>query len=262
MSAEKIIRKQGRELLQHNYVAALVGLLMISFVFVIYDTLTSVSSLLIMMTCEGMSDEVTDIIIYSVGLPVGIGAVYLCSPVFIGYERMYRRASVSCERFDPADLFYCFHKGRYGRALRLNLSLTVRMLVPALVASLPPVIYYILSVNVFEHFYDTPTYRLYMFILVICSVFLTVMWGFRYFAVYALYNDYDYMSVREIFAYNREVANSAGNKPVQLLLSFIPWLLLCIAVLPMLYVIPYLSASFATSCKWLTKAQFERNMRV
>ena len=45
----------------------------------------------------------------------------------------------------------------------------------------------------------------------------------------------------------------------KLIFSFTPWMLLGLLVLPLLYVIPYITQSLCVSAKWLTKSALESN---
>ena len=52
--------------------------------------------------------------------------------------------------------------------------------------------------------------------------------------------------------------NRTGSA-AKLIFSFTPWILLCLLILPMLYVIPYMTQSLCVSAKWMTKAALEEN---
>ena len=257
MSAESIIKKQARDILKHNYPAALISLFLLGSVFVVYDTTTSILSIIIMRLTDSMSENMQMTILYGIGIPVSVIIFYLLSPIYNGYVRMYYNM-VNTGEADLRDAFYYMRKGAYLYALKLNTSIILRMLIPVLIISIPPVTFEILSARALSGFYGTVPYQLILFILTALSVFLVFLWSMKYFVVYTLSVDYDYMKPSELVRYSKYITNGNTHRISALYFSLLPWVLLCITILPMLYVIPYITTSFCVSAKWLTKTAFER----
>ena len=105
LSAEAIIKQQARGILKHNFVRAIIALLILLLPFYIIDGATTALSYAVISL---VSDEsLAEILVYSIGYPVEIIAFFLFSPVINGYIRAYYRAAYSGS-IDPRDVFYCF----------------------------------------------------------------------------------------------------------------------------------------------------------
>lgn len=257
MSAEAIIKQQARSILKENFVKAIIALLIVILPFVIIDGTTTAISYSVMSLVPDTT--LANILIYSIGIPVEIVMGVLFSPVINGYVRAFYRAAYS-NTIELRDVFYHFSRGNYGRALRLNLSIAVRMILPILIFYAPLIIYEIVSVNITaDDFYGSIWYHNFYFILSVLSTIATVLYSVRYFTVYTVSADNPQFSTKQVFAYNKYIMQYRTANAAKLIFSFTPWLLLCLLVLPMLYVIPYMTQSLCVSAKWMTKASLEVN---
>lgn len=252
MSAEAIIKSQARKTLSNNWVPAIAALLIALLPLYMIDGTTTVTSGLIVSLIK--DESLAGILVYSIGIPVELIAGFLLSPVINGYVCAYYRCAQT-QRMEIGDVFRYFEKGRYGAALRLNLSLFLRLLLPTLLLFLPYLIFLTLSVTVIdESFLGTVVYNDISFVLAVLSTTATALYALRYFTVYAVSIDEEYASTKQVFERNREIMRGHTGSAAKLLLSFTPWLLLCLTILPMLYVIPYMTQSLCISAKWLKHA--------
>ena len=257
MSAEAIIKQQARSILKSNFPKAIIALAIVLLPYAVIDGTTTVISFTVM---ELVSDEsLAQILVYSIGYPVEIIMAFLYSPVINGYIRAYYRAAYS-NTIELRDVFFCFSRGQYGKALRLNLNLILRMLLPCVLFYAPLIIFEIISVNIPDNgFYGSVLYHDFYFILSVLSTIGTVLYSLRYFTVFTVSADNPQFTPKQIFAYNKYIMQDKTTNAAKLIFSFTPWMLLCLLVLPMLYVIPYMTQSLCVSRKWMTKASLEVN---
>lgn len=252
MSAEAIIKSQARKTLSKNWGPAIAALLIALIPLYMIDGTTTVTSGLIVSLVR--NEALANILVYSIGIPVELIAGFLLSPAINGYVRAYYRCAQT-QKMEIADVFFYFEKGRYGAALRLNLSLFLRLLLPTLILFLPYLIFLTLCVTVIdESFIGTVLYNDISFLLAVLSTTAAALYALRYFTVYAVSIDEEYASNKEIFARNRYIMRGHTGDAAKLLLSFTPWLLLCLTILPMLYVIPYMTQAMCISAKWFKQA--------
>lgn len=253
MSAEAIIRGQARETLKKNYPAAITALLVVLLPYYIIDGATTVISCI---GIKAIADEnLATALIYTIGITVMVIGYFLYSPVINGYVRAHYNAAYS-GTVELSDVFYYFEKGRYRAALALNIRLFLRMLLPTLLFFLPHILFQIIAQNV-DSLYGTVPYNIMTFILASLSTLITMLYAARYLTVMTVSADNDAFSPKQVFDYTKYIMQHKRGSVAKLILSFIPWMLLCLTVLPMLYVIPYMTQSLCISAKWLTKSAFE-----
>ena len=257
LTAEAIIKRQARDILKHNYVKAITALLIVLLPFMIIDGTTTVISCAVL---DLVADEKTaDIIIQAVGYPVTVIAWFFFSPVFNGYIRAYYNAAKT-GRFDLNDSFYYFQRGKYAFALKLNIRFVIRMLLPVIIMFAPLIIFEIVSVNLLsEDFYGSVAYNDFYFILAVLSSITTTLYSLRYFTVFTIAAENEYLEPKQIFGYSKYIMKRQTGSAAKLIFSFTPWMLLCLLILPMLYVLPYMTQSLCIGAKWMTKAAFEEN---
>lgn len=256
MSAEKVIKSQARKTLSHNYITAIVALLAVLLPFYIIDGATTAVS------CGWISiipdEDTAALISYLTCYPLMLAAGFLLSPIINGYIRTYYKAGYT-EKMDPRDIFYYFHQGSYSAALRLNLSFVLRMLPPVILFYLPLLLYSVNANSIGKDFYDSVLYHDLYFILAVIATLLTVLYSLRYFTVFTISIENEQLSPAQAFNYSRYIMKGKTGNAAKLIFSFTPWLLLCMLVLPALYVIPYMTQSLCISAKWMTRATFEVN---
>ena len=256
MSAESIIKSQARDILKHNFVKAIAALAIILIPYYIIDGTTTVISCVVP---QFVSDETTStFLVYSIGYPVEIIMGFLFSPIINGYIRAFYKAAYS-ETIDMKDVFYYFGSGRYISALGLNMRFIIRMLLPSLILFSPLIAYVIIGSVYAPEFSKTFLYNEVYFILALLSTITTTLYSLRYFTVFTVSADNPDFTPKEVFQYNKYIMKHRTGSAAKLIFSFTPWLLLCLLILPMLYVIPYMTQSLCISAKWMTKAALEEN---
>ena len=256
MSAEAIIKSQARNTLKNNYPKAVIALLITLLPYYIIDGSTTVISCVFSYFIA--ETALRSVLIYSIGYTFEILAFFLFSPVINGYIRAYYNATYTGS-IDMTDVYYYFEGDRYKKALALNIRALVRLLLPAALLYLPLIVFEILSAQIGEPFYGSVPYIDIFFVLSVISTTALFIYSLRYFTAYTISCDIDSLTPKQAFEYSKHIIKGRTGSMRKLVLSFIPWLLLCIFVLPALYVIPYLTQSLCISAKWMTKATFEVN---
>ena len=142
----------------------------------------------------------------------------------------------------------------------LNLNLLMRLLLPAALFYAPLIAYEIISKNLIQgDFYGSTLYHDGYFLFAVLSTFTITLYSLRYFTVFTVCVDNETLSVKQIFQCTSTIMKNNTGSAAKLIFSFIPWLLLCLLVLPALYVIPYMTQSLCISAKWMTRATYEVN---
>ena len=257
MTAEAIIKSQARQILKNNFVPSIIALLILLLPFVIIDGATTVFSCVIIKTVA--DESLAEFLIYCIGDSFEIIAGILLSPLINGYVRAHYRAAYTKE-IDLKDVFYyAAGSGHYFDALSINIRLIIRMLLPILLLFSPVFIFDVIAMLSSKEFTDTLLYYDVHFFLCLLSTTTTILYSLRYYTVLTVSADNPQFSAKQVFRYNKKIMKDNTNSAAKLLLSFIPWFLLCFLALPMLYVIPYLTQSLCVSAKWLTKTALEEH---
>ena len=254
MSPEATIKSQARGILKRNFVPAIMALLILLLPFYIIDGTTTAISCGIINTVQ--DKDLADTLTYSIGYPLEAIFYILMSPLINGYIRAFYKATYS-NRIDLKDVIYYFSKHHYGSALHLNLNLILRMLIPIILFYSPVIIFDVLTTMYIQDVSNTVLYTNAKFLFMTMSTFIVVLYSLRYFTVFTVSADNPQFSTKEVFAYNKKIMKNNTNSAAKLIISFIPWMLLCLLILPMLYVIPYITQSRCVSAKWLTQAALE-----
>lgn len=222
--------------------------------FAIIDNTTTILSFSLL---EAIKDEqLLGTLVYGIGYPLEIVMFFLFSPVINGYIRAFYKAAYS-NVIDLRDVYFYFGGGRYGRTLSLNIRYILRMLLPLLLCYLPLIIFEIIASRLGDDFMGSVLYNNLRFILTVLSTLIVILYAVRYYTVFTVSADNPQFSPRQVFGYNKYIMQNNTGSAAKLIFSFTPWMLLCLLILPMLYVIPYMTQSLCVSAKWMTKAAIE-----
>lgn len=153
-------------------------------------------------------------------------------------------------------LFWVFEHASFRRSIWLEITVAVKIALFGLAVSLVPIAMFtaglILSIS------GLISWEFYILLVVIGGVLLlftggilTMWFSARYFAAPLLLCRRYGFTVRE--ATKCSVAATATHRwqIVSFYLSFLPWLLLCALVLPLLYVVPYITVSSVLMARYL-----------
>ena len=249
LSPSAIVRKQARETLKGNYVAGVASVFLITAPIYILQGLNTVIDVLLMNLAD--SKQTLMLLEIVVLTPVSILTLVLLSPLFNGFVRMYYQAAFS-GKLKMSDMFYYFSKGKYHNSLHLNLSFVIRNMLPAVLCFIPVFVYYFVCYSYLEEFTGTVLYTDYAFLLTLMSSILLILYMLKHFVVFTLYSSDFSTDVRELFRTSKQIMAAQKASAAKLFFSFTPWMLLCLLILPALYVIPYMTQSLCIGAKWMT----------
>ena len=179
-------------------------------------------------------------------------SLFIVFPVSIGVIRWaYKVANGESPNID--EVFYYFrNKNLYVRSIKFSLLLTLRTILIFALCTLPGIIISICSAFVDNINYDLGNIMLFVgtvitFIGLIAAMILLV----RYFLAQYLFIIDDEANPNECIKASWKMMNGNVMKVIELILSFILWILLCCLVIPIFYVMPYMMVSQAICAKWL-----------
>lgn len=255
LSPQAIVRAQARAALKNNYARAVIAFLILMLpVFLLDAASTVIVIMLNMLISDSDIASITSLI--TVITATLIGGV-LASPFINGFVRVFYRNAFTGD-MDLNDLFYYFEGGRYHHTLALNLTLILRLLIPAALAYLPVILFSIICTRIGGSFVNSVLYNDFYVILTILSTIILTLYSLRYYALFTVYVENENLSICELFRTSKHIMRSQSVSAAKLIFSYTPWMLLCFTVLPMLYVIPYMTQGLCIGAKWMTRAAYER----
>ncbi len=249
MSAERIVKAQARQRLKEGgFSKVLFSFAIIVVCFMITECVASVESVLI----DALhSDKALKFIITVAVRSVVVAVAILLSPSVLSYFKMLYSDK---KEYDISDAVYYFSNFKtYTKAVRFSFTYTVRMIIPAVVCYLPVAIVVAVDKYAFHGFMDDKVYTLTCCILLILSTFALVVYSTRYFVAIKLFCDDESQPISKYFVSSKIIMNGHTGDVLKLILSFTPWILLCILVMPILYVLPYFTQAMCISGKWITQ---------
>ncbi len=253
MSAEKIIRLQSREKLKNcGWSKALIGVGIIAVFYMIFDCFMSFQSVFI----DYFKLNETLLFIYRVSFNcVLIIISFLLSPVILGYLKMMYSDK---EEYDINDLLYFFTNFKiYSKAVAFVFSYFVRLIIPAILFFIPPILLFLIHNFWFKGAISDNVDKALMCTLIIASTLQLIRYSIKYFVSVLLLIENEDANLSYYFKTSSAIMRTHEKDVMRLFLSFTWWILLCITVLPALYVIPYMTQAMCISGKWIT--QLSRN---
>ena len=183
---------------------------------------------------------------------------FILCPISLGVSRFYYIVSKG-ESPSVAEIFYYFkNKKIYLRSLSCGINIGLRMLLWGIVCMLPGII----TLFVSGTFTMAPTIdanlRLFALLLTILSnlfliaglvVYVVII--LRYFLTPYVVISREELGVKECINISFRMMKGYRTSVFKLYITFIPWLVACFFVLPLLYVVPYFSTSKMSCAKWL-----------
>lgn len=263
MKGNYLVKKQAREYLNGNWGAFIAAFFLLFIPMAINDCIE---------TCAVFFDiqniSLLDLFDWSKGFPVNAAIVSaiivieilifaLFLPLFLGITKLSMSvANGSSACF--ANIFYFFKRGKYMSALHFNLSLMLRKLLWTAISFIPAMLCTGLLIILDRENSENGILLLMLLILgvlfFILGVVLSVLLTAKYFlAGYLFVKSDGKAEVSELIHTSISLMRQKSNLYISLLLSFLPWICLCLFVFPAMYVMPYMSVSFANSAKWIIK---------
>ena len=257
MNPEKLIKRQAKEALRGNLPAAVGAVItvMISFMTVLFlsSTLSSVVSLL-MQNAQGETTTESSLIFISVYFTLLVTGFVFTLPLIMGFVRLsYLIAKNSyC---DYSQVFYYLCKGRFFSSMFFYLRLIFKNLWQAVISFAPALLCLLrtnavsqtkeqLAINDIIWYYIT-------YILLFAGIILFSYLSENSFLAIYYYIENKSNYTNQIFAFSEINMIPLGKSYVKLNTSLLPYMLMCILVIPCIFAIPLITTAQATSAKWI-----------
>lgn len=260
MGAEKTVRLQAKQgLSKDNWGKAVAVVIFSACTVLVAQAIGSLVSLLGDSFPELIKEPLANagaLSAYVLVQLLSIVILFAFSPMMIGMISFFN-ALAKGEKAEFSMIYNWFSDTqRYRKAVLFCLQLAVRYLMWMFVCLLPMAFFLpLLTSDAFEFSPAVHNSLLIVFgIYITAAVIFFLAATAKYFLAPYLLIDHPELSV--IACINASVLYMRGNrlKYVRLVLSFLPWFLLCFFVVPVLYVAPYFQASCAVSAKWLRES--------
>ncbi|MBE6737898.1 MAG: hypothetical protein E7566_04530 [Ruminococcaceae bacterium] len=256
MTKERALKKQARKHLQGNLPAA-VG-----------ATLTVMVAI---MTCIYLPSIVYSLLVNALiitGAPIPnvpyvtvwllIFAILICISAFLpliaGYLRFCYLLSKN-NYCDYSEVFCYFSKGKYFSTIALCLMLIAKSIWQAVISFLPFALLLLKAISNSTGkdnlaFGDFMWYYISYALLFAGIMFFYMLTKHNFLAIY-YYIEYDYLKASDVCNLSRKTAVRFGKDINKLNFSLLPKMLLCILIIPSVFVLPYIFVTKATAAKWM-----------
>ena len=185
---------------------------------------------------------------------------FFLTPLTLGIMRFFWRRNLEADD-SVGVIFYYFSGGNYKKALKYSLSLFLRAQIFATIATvlaqqmLPRgglLHEFVMKQNLTSNSKVGIIFGFTMLALAL-SIF-AIFRVFKYFlAPYLMINDED-LSVKKAFNHSAQMMRGGRLQLFGFYFSFLPWLLLCLTILPIIYVYPLVMMSGAVYAKYQIQA--------
>lgn len=255
MNVEKTIKAQSREAMNGKWTSLVAGfLLLAAMVFLVVTGVDLACTVFGIRTEDGALKPNTENVL-TIIVCVGVLAFMLLSPIKNGFLKICYDIA-SGKDGELKDAFYFFQRNKYLSALQLNLLLTVRFIVNTLIGLIPFFILwavtYFFSVQILTTVTANEIVFYIQLVLFIAGIIFGIIRSAKLYIAEFLFIEND-GETENTLPVSKTILKKHGKDAFRLFISFIPWIALCFFVLPAIYVIPYMSTSFATSSKWLIR---------
>lgn len=263
MSVEKIIRAEARNTLKSGYVSAIMGFVLMLLLFMFFEAIAQADGL-IYITLDEIFDKdiffsaVLYYVIKAILTLIPCVVFLLLSPFINGYIKLYYDASLQ-NKYDVENLAYFFHKGKYKKTIKLNFSYFLRMIIPTIIFSLPILAFVIICSLCSDNYNEQGWYYFFFGVFVFLSTVGLLIYSLKYFVVFTKYSVDESLNIKEYFKYSKRIMSGKTVEIIKLTVSFIPWFLLSLLAVPLIYVVPYYTQALCISAKWLCELEKEEN---
>ena len=262
MNKEKLIKNQALTALKGSWLVLIAMALMISAVIIAISGLGSIAQLITKSVdvSTGLAKSGREFVY---GLTDGLtyAVMFFFSPLINGF---FKSAYIVAHNEIPSfwELFAFFKSPRlYFKTILLNLILVLIMAAAVFAFSFGYLI------TIITDSLRTDNEAVITLLTAVLNIFfgsvsvLLVSFVYLFFVNYAMFLFVDNPNTNVFCCFGRGIKMFVKNfgNTMRLYFSFIGWIALCFFVVPAFYVLPYISASFATSAKWLISIEKGRN---
>ncbi|MBE6728764.1 MAG: DUF975 family protein [Ruminococcaceae bacterium] len=217
----------------------------------------------------GIAPVATAVIIFLAGslldLPIGtfsgiivvIALLFILSPLNMGVLRYFWRMSNECKD-SPVEIFYYFSSlSAYRRVMNFNIKITFRVILGAVIFSLPATVVATITSESFYEFIGSATplwvlsFKTLVVILQIAGYIATVAYLISLYLPAFLMVANEDMTADECIRHGIKIGRYTKVKFANIVFSYIGWIILTILAVPCLFTMPYLLMSYVVSCRFL-----------
>lgn len=266
MNPEKTVREQAKSILRNNnwFTAICVFMtFLLAQLFIIYTV--SMISTAITFISEQIANGLQNLSdIFSLFGPdsdnSSVGATILlitagfvfASPLLTGMIRYFYKLAKNGEA-DYSETFYYFGK-KYSRALRVNVMIFFRIFWRVILCMLPAsILFTIAYVN--DMAIQLPVLAAVLNLFGAAAFFGGILLSFRlsskYFLCIFLFIEDENASSRDIVIRSVISMRKFGDSVNKLFCSLSLWIILCVLIVPMIFVLPYILLCMSVSAKWI-----------
>ncbi len=266
MKTERIINKQAREILSKGNLPSSVGVTTVLF-----------SAVMTCIYLASLLAETLDFALESLGitllsdLPLCFSALFVlftvtallfALPLFMGSVRFYYHLAKNEEgRF--ADLFHYLQKGKFFPSMGKMLRLLSKNFWKAVVSFLPGVLILLTASSAAASkenldFYNILWYSI-SYAIIIGGIYLfCFLTAGKFLSLYLMIDNED-LPAKDALKFSEYAMHGFEKSAHRILFLYLPFLVLCLAVIPLLFVIPYIMTSYAVSAKWIIQLPRKQN---
>lgn len=267
MTGSRLVKKQARDYLKGSWGAFAAAFFAL---FVPFAIVESIDTCVLLFGMQGIyADQIktTSDALIAAGITIfEIVVIALFLPMISGIAKMSFNTANGKTAL-CSDIFSFFKRGKYLNALSFNLNLAIRRLFWTVVAFIPAGLclaaYYYLKTTDNGIEVLTAVVSVLGVLLAALGIVLTFVFNSKYFLADYIYAECDgNAKTGEVIRRSIYVMRGNKDKFYALCISFIPWLLLSLLILPGIYTFPYMQVSFANSAKWIIKTNEQNSHTV
>ncbi len=267
MKPERIILKQARGILAKGNMPSAVcvtAVLGIAIMLCIYMADLVVCALDFAAKLVGITIiEDSVILYYALCIILSSGFLLFALPLFLGAVRFfYNMAKTEDAVF--SDLFHYLSFNRYFKAFGIMLKILCRCLWQAALSFMPGVLIFITAAaeSIGKEqldFYNILWYAISYAMIIGGIILFSFLTADKFLAAY-ICTEYKELGGFFLAVVLSQVGMKGYEKSVhRIMLLHLPLLLLCLLVIPSLFILPYIMTSYAVSAKWLIQLQQKQN---
>lgn len=246
-TVEATIKKQAREILaKNNWVKSIVGTLMVMSIVSIGILIFNGATLLL------SEDILSDIVGLALNVFLSIVALVIflfLSPLYTGYVRFVDKCKTR-ETGDINDFFYYFiDKATYMNTVHLNLLLALFYALMFIVCFAPAIVMLVLSKT------DMGNQVVFQIVAVWLAIFGVIAFfivsRFISMTTYLYVADVNYRKETDLIKASVYIVKRNISSVINLFISYLPWVIPCFFVLPLVFVYPYFKHSVVLSYSYI-----------
>lgn len=253
MNTEKIIKKQSLNLLsKDNWGNTIAGFFIICIPAILILLLNELFYEILRLAVSVDTSSIFFQSISSVVSMVTVIALLFSTPIITGYLRMCYLICKN-EKYHLNDIFYYFKKEKYSKALSLNLNIIVRILGYFIIFNIPNLIFS----GFFAITSSVALYAVSIFFTVF-GIIATIIASIKYTVIPCVYFEDESISNNDIIKLGIKFVEDKKSDCRKILFSFIPLILLCFFIVPLIFVVPYITVAFMNNGKWITSIYLQK----